>query len=154
MPGGTNWASLGADVARGSRVIRALRVAESLAHSSTALTASPALFVYYKLPASLSPDWPHWVAASLAAVTTRHPLLNTRLMRRADASIEADTGTWMEVYEHPDGVNQALEAEILQATAKLNPHLLGARHIERFVDVVPSSTPPTLACGHAPLGQT
>ena len=118
------------------------------------MTAASALFVYYKLPESLSPDWPDRVAASQAALKARLPLLHTRLMRRADVSSDGRHLTWMEVYDHPGGLSEDLQGQILQAMAPLNHHLHGERHIERFVDVASSATHPPYASDATSLGST
>lgn len=117
------------------------------------MTDAIALFVYYKLPESLSPDWPRRVAESQAAVKARHPLLQTRLMRRADPSGDGLLATWMEVYEHPDGINPDLQHQILQAMAPLDANLHGGRHLERFIDAPQSGTPHLVTSGLTPQGQ-
>ncbi len=95
-----------------------------------------ALFVYYRVPAATR-------GAALAALQgmqshlqTAWPGLKVRLMRRTDQAegVNAEQ-TWMEVYEHPDGLGAAFAARLQLAAGALPADLIGPRHTESFSDV-------------------
>ena len=44
--------------------------------------------------------------------------------------------TWMEVYRHPCGVSEALQAEIERAVGAATRWIVGERHVEVFVPCV------------------
>jgi len=95
-----------------------------------------ALFVYYRVPAATR-------GAALAALQgmqshlqTAWPGLKVRLMRRTDQAEGASAEqTWMEVYEHPDGLGAAFAARLQSAAGALPADLIGPRHTESFSDV-------------------
>jgi hypothetical protein len=69
-----------------------------------------------------------------AALAARHPQLECRLLRRADAG----PPTLMEIYRRPGGIDEALADEIRRAgDAHLRPWLDGARHVEVFTAAGP-----------------
>lgn len=99
-----------------------------------ALTATlpRSLFVYYRVP-------PAHVAGARQAIELiqqglqgEHPGLITRLMQRTDSSDGGQEATWMEVYEHPDGVSAECEARLRELASTLPHGLIGARHVEAF----------------------
>lgn len=94
------------------------------------------LYVYYRVHAGQE-------AAARAAIeimqATLRPLqsgLCTRLMRRVDEADGAVDATWMEVYEHPEGVSHACEAMLQTLASALPDGLFGPRHVEIFSPVV------------------
>jgi len=93
-----------------------------------------ALFIYYKLDAQHAQAHEQAARQMQATLMQSHPGLVARLWVRADATGQAPT--WMESYEHPQGVDKALAALIEQAAqAALPLGQTGARHAEMFVDV-------------------
>jgi len=106
-----------------------------------ALAAPLALFVYYRVPHAQLQAAGAAVRHMQAALVADWPGLQTRLMRRADTPAGAHDAleqTWMEVYEHPQGVSDATAQAIAAAACSLPAGLLGARHVESFV---PLTTP-------------
>jgi len=104
--------------------------------SHHAFADASALFVYYRVPAATR-------GAALAALQgmqshlqTAWPGLKVRLMRRTDQAegVNAEQ-TWMEVYEHPDGLGAAFAARLQLAAGALPADLIGPRHTESFSDV-------------------
>jgi len=71
-----------------------------------------------------------------AHLQTAWPGLKVRLMRRTDQAegVNAEQ-TWMEVYEHPDGLGAAFAARLQLAAGALPADLIGPRHTESFSDV-------------------
>ncbi|PPE70642.1 DUF4936 family protein [Caldimonas thermodepolymerans] len=93
-----------------------------------------ALFIYYRIASADAGAARPAVEAMHAALRRRHPELEAALWRRPQ---EKDgVQTWMEIYAHPQGVSEALEAEIEEAARTLSPWLQGARHVEVFVPCV------------------
>lgn len=106
------------------------------------LAAPLALFVYYRVPHAQLQAAGIAVRDMQAGLVADWPGLQTRLMRRADEPASGhDTleQTWMEVYEHPQGVSDATVQAIASAAHGLPAGLLGTRHVETFV---PLTTPP------------
>ncbi|NBD20063.1 DUF4936 family protein [Aquabacterium fontiphilum] len=100
----------------------------------------PALFVYYRVPAAHQQAWLEAVQAMQHGMRARWPGLVARLMRRSD-DVKADApATWMEVYEHPEGIGGAFEADLLAEVDRLPLQWIGERHIERFTDCSTAST--------------
>ena len=111
--------------------------------------ASPlrSLYVYYRVPHG------HDMAARAAIETMQatlreiQPGLLTSLMCRADeppskakdAKEAAKEATWMEVYEHPEGVNDVCEKQLAALAQALPPGLIGPRHTEIFCPLVPGT---------------
>jgi hypothetical protein len=93
-----------------------------------------ALFIYYKVDAQHAKALEQAAREMQAALMQSHEGLVARLWGRADAATQAHT--WMESYEHPQGVDDALAALIEQAAqASLSTGQIGARHVEVFVNV-------------------
>lgn len=93
-----------------------------------------ALFIYYKVDTQHGQAHEQAARQMQAALMQSHPGLVARLWVRADATAQAPT--WMESYEHPQGVDEALAALIEQAAqAALPTGQIGARHVEMFVSV-------------------
>ncbi len=96
----------------------------------------PHLFIYYKLPAAESLHWPGVVQSAQKALQRTWPGLTCRLMRRVDESSTDGAVTWMEIYEHPDGLGADFEAALMATMAPISGPLQGPRHTERFVGVL------------------
>lgn len=110
-----------------------------------ALSPLPHLFIYYKLPAAESLQWPGLVQAAQMALQRTWPGLACRLMRRVDESSADGVVTWMEIYEHPDGLGSDFEAALMTAMTPISGPVLGPRHTERFVGVLAPDLHPTNA---------
>lgn len=90
------------------------------------------LYVYYRVPLEQQAAVQSAVEAIQVQLQRAHPGLSARLMRRADEAVDAEQATWMEVYEHPDGVSIACEQSLKALMQSLPPALMGARHTEVF----------------------
>lgn len=90
------------------------------------------LFIYYKVDARHAQALEPAARQMQAALMRAHPGLVARLWVSGDASAP----TWMESYEHPHGVDDAL-ANLIEQTAQATLSLgrIGARHVEKFVNV-------------------
>lgn len=97
-------------------------------------SARSAWFVYYRVDTQAQDAWLPAVDAMQAALRRRWPGLVARLMCRMDDALAGAPATWMEVYEHPDGMSSALQADLLAEINRLPLHLTGPRHTERFSD--------------------
>lgn len=103
-------------------------------NDGAAAAGRPALFVYYRVPAAQQQAWLEAVQGMQRGMRARWPGLVARLMQRSD-NVKADTpATWMEVYEHPEGIGGALEADLLAQVNRLPLQWIGERHTERFTD--------------------
>lgn len=91
-----------------------------------------ALFIYYKVDAQHAQALEQATRQMQAAFMQSHPGLVARLWVRGDAAAP----TWMESYEHPRGVDDTLATLIEQtAQALLSTGRIGARHVEKFVNL-------------------
>jgi hypothetical protein len=92
-----------------------------------------ALFIYYKVEPAHAAAFEEAVRRMQADLRRAHEGLLARLWIRTDA--QASAQTWMETYEHPDGVN-ALTATLIELAAQdLPPGQIGTRHVEMFSNV-------------------
>ena len=83
-----------------------------------------ALFIYYRVSQTRTAE----------ALMQRWPGLQARLWRRTDeVASPAVEQTWMEVYEHPAGVDVLFEQMLAEQVHMLPPGLIGPRHVESFV---------------------
>ncbi len=77
--------------------------------------------------------------ALFSALTVVQPGLQTRLLHKvgpsADREEAAADATWMEVYEHPQGVSAACQQRMKDMAVALLADQTGARHIELFAPV-------------------
>ncbi|RZI80232.1 MAG: DUF4936 family protein [Rubrivivax sp.] len=96
--------------------------------------STTALFIYYKLDAFQAKSYEPAVRQMQAALTRSHEGLVARLWVRPGTE-QAPEQTWMETYEHPQGVDDGLAALIDQAAQGLPAGRLGERHAEVFVHV-------------------
>ncbi len=93
-----------------------------------------ALFIYYRVPAADAPAAEPHIRAAQSRLVAAHPALMAELWRRPE---EKDgLQTWMEVYRHPCGVSEALQAEIERAMGAATRWIVGERHVEVFVPCV------------------
>ncbi|MFT3856912.1 MAG: DUF4936 family protein [Aquabacterium sp.] len=106
-----------------------------------------ALYVYYRVPAAQAVAARVAIDAMQSTLRQLYPGLHARLMSREDASgmvpLEA---TWMEVYEHPQGVSRACELRLETLASALPDGVIGSRHVEVFVAVAAAAPAP------APVG--
>lgn len=90
------------------------------------------LFIYYRAAPMHAEALADAVGRMQRQLSTRHPALEARLLRRAEPG-DGPT-TWMETYRlPPDADPAALSDAIAQAAQVLQPWLLGPRHIEHFL---------------------
>lgn len=88
--------------------------------------------MYYRVPSAQVADARQAIKLIQRSLQDEHPGLVTRLMQRADSPDGGKEATWMEVYEHPDGVSAACEARLHELASSLPDGLIGARHVETF----------------------
>lgn len=92
------------------------------------------LYLYWHLAADHVPQAVAAMARWQSGLTARHPGLQARLLRRADAS-DASTAqaTLMEIYAAAGGIQPALQAEIeAEGEQAAAAWCQGARHVEVF----------------------
>lgn len=97
----------------------------------------PTLFVYYKLPLSSEAQWPENVTLVHHRLCADWPGLQARLMRRHDERRSDGHTTWMEVFEHPEGVGPELQKLVIDAMSGLDALRSGGLHVECFTPVAP-----------------
>jgi hypothetical protein len=95
-----------------------------------------ALYIYYRVPAPKLSTALVAIKAMQAEMRRSHVGLEARLMRRADTQVDGRDDTWMEIYEHPCGIDSACMARLSELAAALPAGLIGARHIETFYPMV------------------
>jgi len=100
---------------------------------STADTPA-SLFIYFKLSASRAPQALQRLAAMQNGLRSRHPGLIARLLARSDGRDVAEP-TWMEIYEHPQGLSEAFLADLEAAVRALPAGLIAPRHTETFAEI-------------------
>lgn len=68
------------------------------------------------------------------------PGLRASVMQRADEAGGAGSAdgnaTWMEVYEHPEGISPSCEQALLEAASSLPELTAGPRHVEVFAPLM------------------
>ena len=77
------------------------------------------LFIYFKLSASRAPQALQRLAAMQDGLRSRHPGLTARLLARTDGRDVAEP-TWMEIYEHPQGLSESFLADLEAALPRFN----------------------------------
>lgn len=90
------------------------------------------LYVYYRVANDQRAAAFKAITEMQACLRQQHPGLRVTLMQRADMQGGDPHVTWMEVYDHPEGVNQACEASLQALVAALPGGLIGERHVETF----------------------
>jgi hypothetical protein len=91
-----------------------------------------ALFVYYHVNQTRSADAFVHVSRLQQQLRERVPGLQARLMRRSDEDPTSTEQTWMEVYEHADGIDVLSEQMLHELVSALPAGLIGPRHQESF----------------------
>jgi hypothetical protein len=91
------------------------------------------LYVYYRVRESNAEAVRRDIESMQADLRSTHPGLAARLLRRPQTNDGLQT--WMEIYAHPRGVDEALEADIEARAKHLARHVEGPRHVEVFVDL-------------------
>jgi len=89
------------------------------------------LFIYFKLASADAPRARQALSDMQSRLRAMHPGLVARLMSRTDQPGH-DVLTWMEIYEHPQGLSQAFLVDLETAVAALPTGLIGPRHTESF----------------------
>lgn len=74
------------------------------------------------------------LAAMQDELRSRHPGLTARLLARNDGRDAAEP-TWMEIYEHPQGLSEAFLADLEAAVQALPAGLIAPRHTETFAEI-------------------
>ena len=97
----------------------------------TELPAS--LFIYFRLNAADASRAQATLQAMQQGLRVAHPGLLARLFARTDALDRGDL-TWMETYEHPQGLNDAFMSDLAKAVSNLPTGLIGPRHTEVFAE--------------------
>lgn len=92
-----------------------------------------ALFIYYKVDPAHAPAFENAVRHMQTALRQAHEGLVARLWIRADAN--AAVQTWMETYEHPEGVSALVATLIELAAQDLPTGQVGDRRVEMFSNI-------------------
>lgn len=92
------------------------------------------LFIYFRLDASKASQALHRLAAMQDELRARHPGLQARLLARTDNQ-DVTEHTWMEIYEHPQGLSSAFLADLQSAVRSLPEGLIAPRHTESFAEL-------------------
>ena len=101
-----------------------------------------ALFIYYRVTQTRSAEAFQAITTLQQGLMQNLPGLQAKLWRRThEQGGEAIEQTWMEVYEHPQGVDAQREQCLLALVQDLPHDLIGVRHLEAFV-------PLGVAAGH------
>lgn len=89
-----------------------------------------ALFIYYKVDPAHADAFEQSVRRMQADLRQSHEALKARLWISAEA--QATAQTWMETYEHPDGISP-LQATLIELAAQDLPQgPIGPRRVEMF----------------------
>ena len=101
-----------------------------------------ALFIYYRVPQAHRADAFEAITAAQQTLMRRLPGVQARLWCRSDEqATDALEQTWMEVYEHPEGVDTLCEQELQALLQALPAGLIGPRHTEAFVPLGAAAAP-------------
>ncbi|HET8869498.1 MAG TPA: DUF4936 family protein [Aquabacterium sp.] len=90
------------------------------------------LFVYYKVESARAEQLKARVQSMQHALKAQYPQLDAKMLVRVDAHPHQ---TWLEVYQHPDGIDSSLQREIDRAALSIQTESfgqLGPRHVEVF----------------------
>jgi len=94
--------------------------------------APRSVYVYYRVAPERTLDAQDGVKRLFQSLSAACPGLTTRLMCKAQgAEVEGDV-TWMEVYEHPQGVSAEWQSLMQEQAHQLLAHQTGPRHVEVF----------------------
>ena len=72
------------------------------------------LFIYFRLTSSHALQARQRLGAMQAELRARHPGLTARLLARTDSQGSAEL-TWMEIYEHAQGLSEAFLVDLRAA---------------------------------------
>ena len=89
-----------------------------------------ALFIYYKVDPACAEAFEIAARQMQATLKQTHAGLKARLWIRTDP--HGSGQTWMETYEHPQGVTQAVAGMIEQLAQALPDGQMSPRHSEMF----------------------
>ncbi|MDX9842203.1 MAG: DUF4936 family protein [Aquabacterium sp.] len=93
-----------------------------------------ALFIYYRVSQTRRAEAYAAITALQQTLMRRLPGVQARLWCRSDEhAADAPEQTWMEVYEHSEGVDALCEQVLLSLVQALPAGLIGPRHVESFV---------------------
>lgn len=98
--------------------------------------APESLFIYFRLTSSQALQARQRLGAMQAELRARHPGLTARLLARIDGQDSPEL-TWMEIYEHAQGLSEAFRADLRAAVQALPTGLIGPRHTESFAEFCP-----------------
>jgi hypothetical protein len=101
------------------------------AHGTSTTSARRELYVYYRVGTRELPRALRVVEQAHAQLRAQCPSLRACVLRRSAEAGSASV-TLMEIYRADEGIDDALQRRIDQATAALGPLLIGARHTEVF----------------------
>ncbi|MFZ2298312.1 MAG: DUF4936 family protein [Aquabacterium sp.] len=97
------------------------------------LAGPRALFIYYRVSQARRADAFVAITALQQGLMRRLPGVQARLWCRSDEQAsDAVEQTWMEVYEHPEGVDALCEQVLREQVQALPAGLIGPRHTEAF----------------------
>jgi hypothetical protein len=94
--------------------------------------APRSLYVYYRVPLQHIAQAKALIEAMQCQLKADYPGLRAQIMSRVDQSLNLTEATWMEVYEHSQGVSVACEQSLAMLVKGLPEAMLGARHMEVF----------------------
>jgi hypothetical protein len=95
--------------------------------------------VYYQVDAQQKAEAYAAISEMQAKLRRSHPGLKTGMLCRTDATEAGQAQTWMETYEHADGVSAACLDQIERLVAALPSGLTGKRHVEVFSPLRPDT---------------
>lgn len=94
------------------------------------------IFVYYKVESAQTEHLRERVKSMQRLLCQQYPALLAQMLVRVDAHPHQ---TWMEVYQHPSGIDPGLQRAIDQAALAMRAEScgqLGPRHVEVFAPCV------------------
>jgi Domain of unknown function (DUF4936) len=94
--------------------------------------APRSVFVYYRVAPEHAEATREGVQRLFRTLMASFPGLQARVMCKAPDPGRAGEATWMEVYEHPQGVPADLLAHMDEQARTLLSHQTGLRHVEVF----------------------
>jgi len=94
--------------------------------------ASRSVYVYYRVAPGHALAAQDGVHRLFQALSTACPGLITRLMCKLEGAEAEGDATWMEVYEHPQGLSAEFQVQMQEQAHQLLAHQTGQRHVEVF----------------------
>ena len=95
-----------------------------------------ALYVYYKVDATKANELRDLVRVLHEGIRQKYPQILIQWLQRVG---DVGTQTWMEIYQHPQGVGTAMQQGIDAVAAGLSLESsgqVGPRHVEVFIPCV------------------